>query len=138
MIEGNTIGEAMYLSVFQGLFSRFFPSYTRIREVIEGNTIGEAMYLSVFQGLFSRFFPSYTRIKEVIEGNTIGEAMYLSTHFGSDVWHVPRIKDNKLGGGVLMDLGIYGVSLALWVFREEPIRISASAIIKNGMLYKIK
>ncbi len=68
----------------------------------------------------------------MIEGNTIGEAMYLSTHFGSDVWHVPRIKDNQLGGGALMDIGVYGVQLALWVFREEPIRISASAIMKNG------
>ncbi len=66
--------------------------------------------------------------------DSIGEAMYLSTHFGMAAWDVPRMTDNKLGGGALMDLGIYGVQLALWVFKEEPTRISASAIMKNGML----
>ena len=68
----------------------------------------------------------------------IGEAMYLSTHFGMDAWDVPRMRDNKLGGGALMDLGIYGVQLALWVFQQEPTRISASAIMKNGTLHRVR
>ena len=61
--------------------------------------------------------------------------MYLSTHFGGAVWDVPRIAEHKLGGGALMDVGIYGVQLALWVFQQEPIRICASAIMKHGMFY---
>ena len=58
--------------------------------------------------------------------------MYLSMHFGYPVQGIPRCVEHKLGGGDLMDLGVYGVSMALQVFNDEPERIVASADMQNG------
>lgn len=47
--------------------------------------------------------------------------------FGLPVSHVPRMSENKLGGGGLVDLGIYPLQFALMVFNgEKPESIHTS------------
>ena len=47
---------------------------------------------------------------------------------------IPRFIENRLGGGALVDLGHYGVSMALQVFNDEPEKIVAGAVMDNGKI----
>ncbi len=74
----------------------------------------------------------YYKLREELAAGTIGDVEYLSTHFGYPLKNNLRSTELNLGGGALMDLGLYGMSMALQVFKEEPKRIVASAAMKNG------
>ena len=86
----------------------------------------------LFQGLWSRFFPAYAKLHEELAAGTIGEPLYLSAQFGFPLLSMRRCAEHKLGGGCIIDMGSYLVSMCLLVFKEEPERIVASAIMQNG------
>ena len=67
--------------------------------------------------MWTRFIPAAIRLKELIADNTIGDIQYLFAggaiipDFEPDFYVFRR----ELGGGVLLDAGVYLVSLASWL-----------------------
>lgn len=84
--------------------------------------------LVVLEAMWTRFLPHMLRIREIIAEGTIGEVRtVLADHTQSlptDPAH--RINAPELGGGALLDLGIYPVSFAHDVF-GVPTSIQANA-----------
>ena len=81
------------------------------------------------EGLWTRFNPSLIAIKEQIDKGEIGEVEYIHADF-SFVSTKPldgRVMDLKLGGGALLDIGIYPVFLA-YLFLGIPKEIYAKSI----------
>jgi predicted dehydrogenase len=82
----------------------------------------------VLEAMWTRFLPHMRRIHEVIAAGTIGEVhTVLADHdqlLPSDPQH--RINNPELGGGALLDLGIYPISLAVDIL-GLPTKIIASA-----------
>lgn len=79
------------------------------------------------------FQPSFIKAKEIVESGRIGDIVSLNSHFGFNKEPYDlngRILDPKLGGGALLDIGIYSVFDALW-FIGEPDTVSASAILTD-------
>jgi predicted dehydrogenase len=78
--------------------------------------------------MWTRFLPQTARLREILRAGTIGEPrLFVGTHAQSlptDPRH--RINDPALGGGALLDLGVYPVAFALDVL-GAPIAISAQA-----------
>lgn len=67
------------------------------------------------EAMWSRFIPVYQEVKNLLRQNTLGELKFFSADFG-DAWTYnpdSRLFDPKSGGGSLMDLGVYPISLAL-------------------------
>jgi predicted dehydrogenase len=84
----------------------------------------------LMEALWSRFLPSYARLRELLEGGALGSVLSVESSLGFlapfDPTH--RIYRKDLGGGVLLDMGIYPVALAALVL-GPPTSVSAAATL---------
>jgi predicted dehydrogenase len=68
----------------------------------------------LLEAMWTRFLPHVARIREILAAGTLGELVYLTAEHGQWFPRDPshRLFAPTLGGGALLDLGIYPVS---WV-----------------------
>lgn len=86
-----------------------------------------SLFKKFFQAVWARFFPAYAEVRRLLKQGEVGDVQMVRAEFGLPVSHVRRMSDNKLGGGGLVDLGIYPLQFALMVFKgEKPESIHAS------------
>jgi predicted dehydrogenase len=84
-----------------------------------GVKIGEAFMVKTH--------PQWLRVKELIRNGTIGELKSIVTVFSyfnrdpGNVRHKP-----EWGGGGLLDIGSYPITLSRWLFGEEPKRVTGA------------
>ena len=71
----------------------------------------------LMEAMWTRFLPHVARIREILAAGTLGEVVYVTAEHGQ--WFVEdaahRLFAPLLGGGALLDLGIYPVSFAHFV-----------------------
>ena len=91
--------------------------------------------LFLMEAMWTRFIPAAIKLKELIEDNVIGDIQYLFAggailpSFEPDFY----VFRKELGGGVLLDAGVYLVSLASWLL-GFPDRIqSAAGLSRRGV-----
>ena len=79
----------------------------------------------LMEAMWTRFFPAIAQIRKWISSGKIGEVLALEADFGADFKAGPehRIHNPELGGGALLDVGIYPVSFASMVYGTQPRRI---------------
>ncbi len=91
--------------------------------------IGLARERKVFlmEAFWTRFIPQFLRMRQVVDAGTIGEIKMISADFGfkAPVPAAPRLYEPSLGGGALLDIGIYPVFLALSLL-GRPESVSAA------------
>lgn len=108
----------------------FTVTATEARRVVD---LAESRNLVVLEAMWTRFLPHMVRIREIIEAGTLGDVMTLIADHNqmlpSDPAH--RGQSLELGGGALLDLGIYPVSFAYDLF-GEPSGLQASATFTAG------
>ncbi|MDB6064892.1 MAG: Oxidoreductase domain protein [Pedosphaera sp.] len=76
-----------------------------------------AKKLLVMEAMWTRFLPIMVRLREMLAEGIIGEARMLTADFGFRTEaRAGRLVDPALGGGALLDVGIYPVSLASMLF----------------------
>ncbi|MGV7210962.1 Gfo/Idh/MocA family protein [Oxalobacteraceae bacterium A2-2] len=70
--------------------------------------------LFVMEALWTRFMPSVVEAKRIVASGEIGKPAHISADFGFNAEFGPehRLFNPELGGGALLDLGIYLVSMA--------------------------
>lgn len=70
-----------------------------------------------FEGFLYRTHPIYHQLVQEIQQGKWGKVLSIQGQFGIDFPYNPHeFRYNKsMGGGALMDLGVYGVSFAAWV-----------------------
>lgn len=88
----------------------------------EKRTLMEAMWM--------RFMPSVTEVRRIVSGGAIGDILRVTADFGfrADFDPENRLFDRSLGGGALLDVGIYPLSLA-HMLMGEPESIDGTAVI---------
>jgi predicted dehydrogenase len=98
------------------------PEAEAVRDVAEGRG------LLAMEAMWTRYLPHMARIREVVSSGALGEIRALMADhtqlISSDPAH--RLNALELGGGALLDLGIYPISFA-WDILGEPLAITASA-----------
>ncbi|NXQ56340.1 DHDH dehydrogenase, partial [Anthoscopus minutus] len=67
----------------------------------------------LMEGFWTRFFPAWRRLRSLATGGDLGTPLVLRGELGFDLGGVPRLREPGLGGGVLLDLGGYGLQMAL-------------------------
>jgi predicted dehydrogenase len=84
--------------------------------------------LFLMEGMWTRCFPVMHRLRELVSSGAIGDPRMLYADFGFRTGVDPngRLFNPALGGGALMDVGIYPVSLASMLF-GGPTRVAALA-----------
>jgi predicted dehydrogenase len=70
--------------------------------------------LFLMEAIWSRFLPSYRAMTDILREGRIGEPLLVEADFGFRMPVQPdhRLFDRALGGGALLDLGIYPVQLS--------------------------
>ncbi|MCB8998818.1 MAG: Gfo/Idh/MocA family oxidoreductase [Bacteroidales bacterium] len=83
----------------------------------------------LMEALWSRFLPGLQEAKRLIDSGAIGKVKILNADFGFKAPYDPnsRLFNPVLGGGSLLDIGIYPVFLSLY-FLGYPDEIKAQAI----------
>ncbi|PZD96744.1 gfo/Idh/MocA family oxidoreductase [Paenibacillus sambharensis] len=85
----------------------------------------------IMEAMWTRYLPAIVQTRAWIEEGRIGEVKMVTAEFGFDIGWAPenRLLNKKLGGGALLDAGIYPISFASMIFGQQPSRIMSSAHI---------
>ncbi len=87
----------------------------------------------LMEAMWTRFLPNHQTLFEKLEQGLIGKPLYLLADHNQNLqkYSLPRLYESALGGGSLLDLGVYPISLAHRLF-GNPTRILASASLMPG------
>jgi len=99
-------------------------------EANEIYALAKSNKLFVMEAMWTRFLPSMNAIFDVINSGVLGEIELLIADHSQALTHVPRLVERDLGGGALLDLGIYPISLAHRIF-GAPQSITAKARLNH-------
>lgn len=99
--------------------------------------IAKAREKNVFllEGMWTRFFPAYRQALEWVRSGRIGQPKMIQADFGYDggsdrnQWRF----QHGMAGGALLDVGIYPLALAFSMFGTDPVKVTTSACIENGV-----
>ncbi|KAJ0056325.1 hypothetical protein NL108_004612 [Boleophthalmus pectinirostris] len=97
----------------------------------------EAKRSNVFlmEAIWSRCFPVHAEVRRLLAEKVVGEVKLVKAYFGSPQLHIPRSVEKELGGGALLDIGVYCLQFVLMVFRgEKPLSIQASGVLLDSGL----
>ncbi len=106
------------------------PFTLTVAEAEEVFALARSRGLFVMEALWTRFQPCVRRIREIIDSGEIGTPRFLQASFGLAISHKERVKSPALGGGALLDLGIYPLNFAAMHFGLADIsRVSSCATL---------
>ena len=90
------------------------------RQAQEMVALARANSLFLMEAMWMRFFPAMARVRRWLRDGAIGEPRLLTADFCVELPYDPqgRIFNPALGGGALLDLGIYPLSLASMILGE--------------------
>lgn len=99
----------------------------------EGERVIEAARASgklFMEGLWTHFLPAYARVQQLCQEQAVGAVRQLTAAYGypTNLQRSPRLFQ-KPDGGVLLDIGVYPVSLALRVM--GPVSTIQSSIVRD-------
>ncbi len=77
----------------------------------------------LMEGMWTACMPFIDKIKQLIGEDVIGKLQYVSADFGfkAPVDFESRLYNKSLGGGSMMDVGIYPLFLATWLLGEPSL-----------------
>ena len=88
----------------------------------------------LMEAFMYRFHPRSRQIRQILREGVIGKPLQIRAAFcfSMDEEVLRRAHDYRLkpqmGGGALLDVGCYGVSVARWMYGEEPVSVQAQAV----------
>ena len=83
----------------------------------------------LMEALWTKFLPHYKKLQELLQQKTLGDIKSVLVNFGfkTTANHPKRLFDPLLGGGTLLDIGIYNVFMTLSIL-GKPDAIEATMI----------
>jgi len=105
------------------------PFTLNAEEAAEVLELAKEKKLFVMEAMWTRCFPLMTKLKELLQKGQIGELKTLYADYGynaSKQNDAPRLWEPEMAGGALLDIGIYPISLASFVFGPNaPSKVNA-------------
>ena len=86
--------------------------------------IAKEKELLITEAMWTRFTPFAEKVRQEVRGKAIGEPVYLTANEGANIRSIERMTNPALGGGALLDLGIYAVNAALMFFGNDVLSIT--------------
>ncbi len=83
--------------------------------------------LKVMEAFMYRFHPQWQRVRDLVRDGSLGTIRNVHSTFSYHNVAPENIRNRiEAGGGALMDIGCYGISLARYVFDAEPVNVYGS------------
>ena len=80
--------------------------------------------LKVMEAFMYRFHPQWQLAKQLVDEGRIGKLYAVHSHFSYNNREPNNIRNKAdWGGGALLDIGCYSISLSRWLFNEEPTQV---------------
>jgi len=106
------------------------PFTVNTKEAKEVISLARQKNLFCMEAMWTRFLPITQKVNNIIREGQLGDVKLIIANFGNKVKNDPnnRFFSLKLGGGALLDLGVYLISLASMIF-GKPTDVQSSATI---------
>lgn len=104
----------------------FTLNYDQASEVI---TLAEKNGVFLCEAMWVRFMPMVQKLNELLKEDLIGEIISVSANTGYELTAKERLVEPVLGGGALLDVGIYPLTFATMVLGYD-IQYISSAVVK--------
>ena len=90
---------------------------------------------ALLEAMWMRYLPHINFLRKVLKENHIGEIHSLYACHGQNLTNIknPRLWTKELGGGALLDLGIYVVSLSQMILGTPKNILAKSIFTKKGV-----
>lgn len=109
------------------------PITLNAKQAAELYSLAKKNQCFLMEAVWTRFLPAIRMLQKALSDNVIGDVLSLKADFSInrmlDESH--RLRNKKLAGGALLDLGIYPVTFAFIVFGEAPEKIQSSAVMDS-------
>ena len=104
------------------------PTQAQVQRILAASIAGGAF---VMEAMWTRFLPVYEIVRRWLDDGRIGQVTKLSASFGFRVPVDPthRLFDPALAGGSLLDVGVYPLGLARWLFVAPPEQVAAVGVV---------
>jgi predicted dehydrogenase len=91
--------------------------------------------LKIMEAFMYRFHPQWQQAKRLVNEGALGELKTIQSFFSYYNVDAGNIRNQKeMGGGALMDIGCYCISLSRFLFGKEPAKVQGS--IENDPVFK--
>jgi predicted dehydrogenase len=102
------------------------------REMVES---ARAKNLFLMEAMWTRFRPTMVKVRELIDSGAVGEPRFVSANIGWMSTYDPvfRLYNPELGGGALLDGGVYPVSFASMVLGTPSAIASVATLGQSGV-----
>lgn len=107
----------------------FALTENQARQILE--TAGERGLVAL-DGMWTRYLPMHRRIRQIVADGVIGDVVTVFADHSQAITDDPthRLNDPALGGGALLDLGVYAVAFALDHI-GPPVSVHASGQLRE-------
>jgi predicted dehydrogenase len=101
------------------------PIALNVTETLELMRVRDRTGVKIGEAFMVKTHPQWLRVKDLAQGGAIGQLKSITTIFSyynrdpQNVRHKPQ-----WGGGGLLDIGSYPITLSRWLFNEEPWRVT--------------
>lgn len=89
----------------------------------KGVLLAEAMWV--------RYMPMWNTIRKVLHSGIIGEPMTVTANLCYLIGDVPRLIQPELGGGALLDVGVYTLNFASMIFGNQIEKMVSTAVMTD-------
>jgi predicted dehydrogenase len=90
-------------------------------EARELRAVRDATGVQIAEAFMVRAHPQWAAVRELIAEERVGDVRLVAGHFSYFRRDPADIRSNpEWGGGALMDIGCYPITLSRWLFGEEP------------------
>jgi predicted dehydrogenase len=105
------------------------PFAINSRQSMEMIALAKQKQVFLMEAVWTKFLPHYQKTLELIQRGKLGEIKSVIANFGFQPWQdaPERLLDPALGGGSLLDIGIYNVFMALTIL-GKPDEIQAKMV----------
>jgi predicted dehydrogenase len=111
------------------------PFTVNAREAEEVIALARRNQVFLMEAMWTRFLPLIVRLRELLAQQVVGEIRHVMADLGSQVTFDPgsRVYSGELGGGALLQRGVYLLSLASMILGSPTSVKSLSVLAKTGV-----
>lgn len=100
------------------------PISLTAREARELLAVRERTGVKIGEAFMVRTHPQWLKVKEIVDSRSIGELRLISGHFSYFRRDPADVRSRvEWGGGALMDVGCYPITISRWLFGAEPTEV---------------
>jgi predicted dehydrogenase len=108
----------------------FTDTAAEAREIADA---GRAAGVVVMEAMWTRYLPQSDVIRQLLAAGALGEVRFVAADHGQKLPTDSRLYKPELGGGALLDLGVYPVAFAFSILGRPASVVAHGSLTANGL-----